>query len=44
MALVPAVGASQYPLYGEVMSMFAVRLALDCGYGRMIGFGAFNAS
>lgn len=31
-------------LYAEAMGMFAVRLALDSGYGRTISFGAFNAS
>jgi predicted dinucleotide-binding enzyme len=30
-------------LYAEVMGMFAVRLALDCGYGKTITFHAFKA-
>jgi len=28
--------------YAEAMGMFAVRLAIDSGYGRTIGFRAFN--
>lgn len=27
----------------EAMGMFAVRLAVDSGYGRTISFNAFNA-
>ena len=29
-------------LYAEAMGMFAVRLAIDSGYGRTISFSAFN--
>jgi predicted dinucleotide-binding enzyme len=36
-------GALSMALYAEVMGMFAVRLAMDSGYGRTISFHAFNA-
>jgi len=36
-------GTPAMALYAEVMGMFAVRLAMDSGYGRTISFHAFNA-
>jgi 8-hydroxy-5-deazaflavin:NADPH oxidoreductase len=36
-------GALANALYAEAMGMFAVKLALDSGYGRTISFSAFNA-
>jgi predicted dinucleotide-binding enzyme len=35
-------GSLENSLYAEAMGMFAVRLALDSGYGRTISFSAFN--
>jgi predicted dinucleotide-binding enzyme len=36
-------GALSMALYAEAMGMFAVRLAMNSGYGRTISFHAFNA-
>lgn len=36
-------GKLSIALYAEVLGMFAVRLALDSGYGRAISFRAFQA-
>jgi predicted dinucleotide-binding enzyme len=37
-------GKLSMALYAEVLGMFAVRLALDSGYGRTISFRAFQAN
>ena len=37
-------GKLSVALYAEALGVFAVRLALDSGYGRTISFRAFRAS